>query len=364
MAKVQIYSNDITVLNDEFGKLNKQQQQEVLAASDLGKFSDQAQEVFAYLHRKLDEGRTKHSVPAGVIAGIIGNAYVTKHNRRDFNDQYIRKQQYAQNQFIVIGKRDILTVGSTPLLKDSDYATLENGDLEFNIPGKPGQKYTIRKSDGHTMQYIFVNPELAEYIITTSVEQQNPNNTVSAEFVRMLLKLKDQVINFVRGQESVLDNVQPKPKELTVYEKKEWELSVREREIQMLRDTYEFLFDNFGMDDRQKFQYQEMMLNAVRPKDQLQITNAENEAGPIDQIEISAECYRMGYRPNGNDLSMIGKKLKKKYTNKYNRDPPQCQKDVNGKIRWVNFYSRKNLDLMEESIREQCTKKYKKFLLG
>lgn len=84
---------------------------------------------------KLDAGPKVFSVPAGVIAALLGYAYKTKQNRADFKAGILQKHVDYANHWVSKSKSSV---------RQSVLHQSYGEDLEFPITGEPGMSYWVR----------------------------------------------------------------------------------------------------------------------------------------------------------------------------------------------------------------------------
>ena len=83
------------------------------------------------------------SVPAGVIAALLAQAYDTKQNRADFKSRVLQAHSDYAKHWVSLPKSQVKKVSRFCL------PSAHGGDLEFPVPGEPATAYLhwIRVSD-------------------------------------------------------------------------------------------------------------------------------------------------------------------------------------------------------------------------
>ena len=154
---------DFEQLDSDLRHLSPIQRQEVLAAESFGNFPPKTRAKHAYLTEKLDAGPKVFSVPAGVIAALLEQAYDTKQNRADFKSRLLQVHPDSAKHWGSLPKSQVKKVSSRFCLPSA-----HGGDLEFPVPGEPGEAYWIRVSADPRTQYVLLTPIYARFLLSHS----------------------------------------------------------------------------------------------------------------------------------------------------------------------------------------------------
>lgn len=128
-----------------------------------------------YFGEKLDHGATQFSVPAGVVAAIIGRPYETKEDKTDFQKKLLEADPVFNAHFTVYKKKkqmldDVTEFAST---------VKEDGKLGFYIPGDKlpdegvdAMFYTLDpKNDPKSANYCFITPQFGMHLVALHKEE-------------------------------------------------------------------------------------------------------------------------------------------------------------------------------------------------
>jgi len=121
---------------------------------------------------------------------------------------------------------------------------------------------------------------------------------------------------------------------------------------------------NGKIDARTALQYEDHIKNLTfySGGPVLAVTNGDASSSQTSQlthssqgINISLVALGMKYNITPDQAKDIGKKLAKKYREKYGENPPKHDQQQGGMIMPVNSYTEKDRDMMEEAIRDYMT---------
>ena len=138
----------------------------------------------AYLTEKLDAGHNVFSVPAVVIAALLGYAYETRQNRADFKADILQKHVDYTNHWVRKSKSSV---------RQSVLHQSYGDDLEFPIPGEASKSYCVRGSSEARTQYVFLTPIYARFLLSRHDDRLHT----------FFHKVHDEVRKMIRGEDSV-----------------------------------------------------------------------------------------------------------------------------------------------------------------
>lgn len=348
---------DFEQMDRDLQHLSHVQKQEVLAAEAFGDFPPETTAKYAYLTEKMDEGRNVKSVPAGVIASLLGYAYSTRRNRADFKN-IIEKHPDFVGHWVVQKKSTV---------RENFSQCGDNIDIEFPIPGKE-TTYVISASDDVRTEYVFMTPVFARFLLSCADDRLHA----------FFHKVHDEVRKMVKGEESIFGRpattameVEAAPaiaelcddekrikteradfelfKEKMLFKKSmmDWSKDYQKDAIQHQIETYEKLG---GLDDVTRVFLRDQLRNEATIFSFGHGGNLLLDTENPKIIEISTELRKMGRSHRGEDVQAIGRILSKLYKEKHGRLAPQVKKFCNGAMRDIRVYYEEDLPLMHEAI--------------
>ena len=294
---------DFEQLDSDLRHLSPIQRQEVLAAESFGNFPPKTRAKHAYLTEKLDAGQNVFSVPAGVIAALLEQAYDTKQNRADFKSRVLQVHPDYAKHWVSLPKSQVKKVSRFCL------PSADGRDLEFPVPGEPGTAYLywIRVSDDPRTQYVFLTPIYARFLLSHSDDRLHT----------FFLKVHDEVRKMIRGENSVFAVAAEAAQPCLRLADDEHRLKLRRLEYELARDEaqlqtqtrrdlldqlawqMDFLKEIDAWDDRAKLHLKESRFNAMTMA--LSPTTARalltNGSDREERLEISQELIQLGKRP-------------------------------------------------------------------
>jgi len=135
------------------------------------------------------------------------------------------------------------------------------------------------------------------------------------------------------------------------------------KQMQIQKDRLEFMkmVSPHGMiDDQVRMMFKDTMMNQMRNDSPLQITNGESNNNPNNKvITLSSVASEIGMRFTSDELKRIGKNLKNIYVDKYGDNPGRHEQSVDGAVRMVNLYTKRDQDMMEQALRDFHTEKHR-----
>lgn len=118
----------------------------------------------------------------------------------------------------------------------------------------------------------------------------------------------------------------------------------------LFKTAYDAMIDK---DDRMNMMFQDKARNLLFGQ-QLAITNGEDESSVnyADQYYVTEAIVDAGFSATPGNLSKAGKWVKAAYVAKYNENPMQSKRFVDGATRFVNYYHPKDKELVLNAIKE------------
>jgi hypothetical protein len=137
------------------------------------------------------------------------------------------------------------------------------------------------------------------------------------------------------------------------------ELQVQNERLQFIKS----LSKNGEIDDLVRMAFKDSILNSVR-------NDSSQGPAPTDlsmqPLCLSSFATELGFRFSTNDLISIGKTLKGKYVDKYGSPPGKHEQLVNGAVRLINLYTKRDRAMAEQVMREHhsSVERHKALSLG
>lgn len=188
-----------------FNSLSSQDQKLVLAAEKFGNFSPATREVYAYLTRMYTFGKNTICIPAMLIPAMLEMEFVGS----------INQANYRRNHLLVCGaeNKDWKMVTKSALFGDFfNNVKIYNiektaNEVKFQVPGQTDKTLVMSKDAGNAIRFPFVTPKCAAQLLIG----HHGHSQISKELARFYIAVHEEVISFLIGKKSMLDNVaQPK----------------------------------------------------------------------------------------------------------------------------------------------------------
>jgi len=119
--------------------------------------------------------------------------------------------------------------------------------------------------------------------------------------------------------------------------------------------TLQEILGRDAIDERTRLQIEDHTKNLVLTRVNtgvLAIANDGHVVNETDSINVAIVAAEMGFKCNDAEAQLIGKKMAKKYREKYGDNPPRHKQFVKGNFIPVNSYMERDRTMMAEIIRE------------
>ncbi len=226
-------------------------------------------------------------------------------------------------------------------------------ELIMVLPGKVAREIRVGFAD-------IIRRYLAgDHSLITEVQQNAASDSPIAQLARASMEAPDQeeVISRKRQleREAILFD-------LEVAERKQRLVQITTESLahaiavqRTLREEYTALCPGQVMDDRARLMFKDNLLNLALPVGSQPTQLIENGIPVADDdnrpMTISSLAAEMGKRYNTKALQRIGIIMHNSYKNKYGKDASQHEQYIDGAVRLVRTYTRKDKDMLLEAFR-------------
>jgi len=130
--------------------------------------------------------------------------------------------------------------------------------------------------------------------------------------------------------------------------------NTRAKALQNIKTLQEILGGD-AIDERTRFQIEDYTKNLVLTRVNTGVralTNDTPVTNETDSINVAVVAAEMGFKCNDAEAQLIGKKMARKYREKYGENPPKHKQFVKGNFIPVNSYMERDRTMMADIIRE------------
>lgn len=120
-------------------------------------YLDATREVYLYFVDACDRGKHDISIPAMLVPAVMGMEYDTPVARRHFNERQLKGLGIEGVDWRFFSKKEVFS-----------RFPASTTDVEFPVPGKPGEKIVMRRDAGNAAKFPFVTPHFALRLIRMS----------------------------------------------------------------------------------------------------------------------------------------------------------------------------------------------------
>jgi prophage antirepressor-like protein len=124
---------------------------------------------------------------------------------------------------------------------------------------------------------------------------------------------------------------------------------VRREKLELIQIGIDIISQLGGIDERTELQFKDMARSIVL--DDVLSTPALPAGGERLEWPISDRAIALGYKPTPGQLRSIGKGAAALYRARYGKEPPKREQHVDGTTRMVNWYSHKDLPILDQAIK-------------
>lgn len=130
--------------------------------------------------------------------------------------------------------------------------------------------------------------------------------------------------------------------------------NTRAKALQNIKTLQEILGGN-TIDERTRLQIEDYTKNLVLTRVNTSVIAPINDTpvtNETDSINVAVVAAEMGFKCNDAEAQLIGKKMARKYREKYGENPPKHKQFVKGNFIPVNSYMERDRTMMADIIRE------------
>lgn len=345
-----IAEDQLDVIGSRFRCLGVEDRDAVMRAEPLVKFASETKAVYSYITEMCEKGKNEMTVPAMLVPAMLGMAYETKDNRKDYTRQYLRVHGEEGADWVFRSKTSIF------------FNEGANSLIEIPVPGRDSEKIVFRRDAGNAAKFAFVTPHFARVLMLRSTSQ------VGRELAEFYLAVHDEVIKFLRGDASKFDTLKRTrtgddledislEREMKRIKIEEASVKVHDLKMKQFSSDVELMREMFGWDDRDRIYYKDFGKSIMNESRASQNGRGAPLALLVDddprggEISIPMICNELGVNPRGKN-GQIGKCMARLWRAEHPGEKcPKRETLYNGKPYMENTYYRCDYDLLVQAIR-------------
>lgn len=249
-----------------------------------------------------------------------------------FFSQALAISRISDEDTVEINKDSIIFKFKGPGQKDSILITYTGViKLAMALPGKNAKHIRVHFADVLLRFHAGDASLMAE--IERNRESTNPINVAARQELK-------------RGREGVEEGPEERRTRIRKMEAEVTQMTLNN--MKMAEDLYKSMCTNGELDDRARLLFKDQILNTIIFNSPGLITN-----GDESEITISDVARELKIKLKHGQETQAGRIMARLYREKHDgQDPIKGPRQVDGAVRMVNTYRRKDIDIMEQAIRE------------
>jgi hypothetical protein len=213
-------------------------------------------------------------------------------------------------------------------------------ELIMALPGKMAKEMCMKFS-GIIKRYLAGDETLVKEI-KANAASAHPIAQMARESLGADNAINDKDMALERRKRKIeLDTMESQAR----FEDERRKLQIQNEKLQFIKS----LSQNGEVDDQVRMLFKDSILNSVR-NDSGQVQTAPDPT--MQPLCLSSVATELGYKFSTDHLLSIGKTIKERYVAKYGALPGKHEQFVNGAVRMVNLYTKRDRAMVEQAMKE------------